>query len=465
MSIFNNSIWPNKDGQLGETKVAIPDGVTTTWPEGDVLVGDFVFNNDGDLIGLVDTKALIANSSGSTTFPYDYVEINLPSIAEGAMTFNQGEKCKYLIIDGEDITKFKYKGCKTLNDVKVVDANYLTNDIVNGVWDERLDDLMIGGSMFRDCNSLTSFSSDLSSLTSGSRMFQQCSGLESFSSDLSSLTSSNRMFSNCTNLESFTSDLSSLTNGIYMFQYCSGLESFSSDLSSLTDGSGMFNHCKNLTSFSSDLSSLTNGYSMFQYCTNLESFSSDLSSLTNGSNMFLGCSNLKSFSSDLSSLTSCVNMFRNCKLDTASVQNIADTINTITGNPSITIGVENEDDKQNYFEQMRQKGWNVYVEVNGGSGNCCSSCCASCYSLTTLDETDGEFVAPKPYWAKPVPATEDTARYIDNDGNYYNILGGDYIYVHDPETYGMFTSLEDAQAQMRLTKFTKGEEPVIIETA
>ena len=132
MSIFNNSIWPNKDGQLGETKVAIPDGVTTTWPEGDVLVGDFVFNNDGDLTGLIDSQALIANSSGSTTFPYDYVEINLPSIAEGAMTFNQGERCKYLIVDGEDITKFKYKGCKTLNDIESVDANYKNTDIING---------------------------------------------------------------------------------------------------------------------------------------------------------------------------------------------------------------------------------------------------------------------------------------------------------------------------------------------
>ena len=86
-------------------------------------------------------------------------------------------------------------------------------------------------------------------------------------------------------------------------------------------------------------------------------------------------------------------------------------------------------------------------------------------AITTLDENGEETTTPIPFWAKPVPATEETASYVDANGNYYNILGGQYIYVRDPETYGMFTSLEDAQAQMRLTKFTKGEEPVIIETA
>ena len=429
MSIFNNSIWPNKDGQLGETKVAIPDGVTTTWPEGDVLVGDFVFNNDGELTGLVDSQSLIANSSGSTTFPYDYVEINLPSIAEGAMTFNQGERCKYLIVDGVDLSVFKYKGCKTVDDVKSVDSDYQNSDIVNGVWDERLDDLTNGDSMFYSCSNLTSFSSDLSSLTDGRFMF-----------------------------------------------YGSGLESFSSDLSSLTNGRQMF-ECSKLTSFSSDLSSIEYGAYMFQSNTALTSFYSNMPSLINGGEMFYGCSKLNSFYSDLRNLTDGEYMFYDCKLDTASVQNIADTIKDVNGvtnnmwvNKKIHIGIGQVSSptaaEETYFQQIRDKGWNVYVECNGGSSNCCASCCATCCaSLTTLDETDGEFVAPKPYWAKPVPATEDTARYIDNDGNYYNILGGDYIYVHDPETYGMFTSLEDAQAQMRLTKFTKGEEPVVIETA
>ena len=483
-SNLQNSIWPNTDGNLGNIKVQIPDGVNTFWPDGDALVHNFVFK-DGKLAGFVDTKALTVNDTKSTTINYDYVDIELP-FTEGEIAITRGERSKYFnvryspINDDNVIITLKYKGCKTVNDVIAIDPDYLTNDIVDGVWNEGLGDLTYGyemfytctnltsfssdlssltngNSMFQYCSNLTSFSSDLSSLTNGSAMFQYCSNLTSFSSDLSSLSGGSWMFASCTNLTSFSSDISSLWNGYQMFIDCKNLASFTSDLSSLTDGTLTFYKCSKLTSFNSDLSSLTRGPSMFGECRNLTSFNSDLSSLTNGKNMFQGCYNLTSFSSDLSSLTDGSNMFIGCKLDTPSVQSIADTINTVTNNPLIHIWVENINDNQIYFEQMRQKGWDVLVIHNSGSCGC-ASCCAS---LTTLDETDGEFIAPKPYWAKPVPSDEQNAQYIDSEGNFYNILGGDYIYVHDPEEYGMFTSLEDAAAQMRLTKI--GEEE--IETA
>ena len=50
----------------------------------------------------------------------------------------------------------------------------------------------------------------------------------------------NRMFMQCANLTSFSSDLSSLTIGDYMFMHCTNLTSFLSDLSSLTKCGGMF---------------------------------------------------------------------------------------------------------------------------------------------------------------------------------------------------------------------------------
>ena len=151
-------------------------------------------------------------------------------------------------------------------------------------------------------------------------------------------------------------------------------------------------------------------------------------------------------------------MFSNCKLDTASVQNIADTINTTYGNINIGIGNSEPNAQETAaFDKMVAKGWVVYV--SGTSfGSSCGSCCAS---LTTLNETDGEFVAPKPYWAKPIPSDEQTARYVDSEGNFYNILGAQFIYGDTLDTYGMFTSEEDAAAQMRLKKI--GEEE--IETA
>ena len=52
------------------------------------------------------------------------------------------------------------------------------------------------------------------------------------------------MFYDCAKLTSFTSDLSSLTNGRNMFYDCAKLTSFTSDLSSLTNGRNMFTGCK-----------------------------------------------------------------------------------------------------------------------------------------------------------------------------------------------------------------------------
>ena len=97
MSNIDYTLWPNANGNLGEIKVQIPDGVNTAWPEGDALVHNFVYNK-GHLVGFVDTKVLIANESKSTTFPYDYVNITLDKSLEGVMTFNKGERTKYLTI-------------------------------------------------------------------------------------------------------------------------------------------------------------------------------------------------------------------------------------------------------------------------------------------------------------------------------------------------------------------------------
>lgn len=83
---------------------------------------------------------------------------------------------------------------------------------------------------------LTTFSSDLSSLTNGNCMFYECYNLTSFSSDLSKLTNSREMFYGCSQFTTFTSDLSSLTDSEYMFDGCTKLASFNSDLSKLTYG-------------------------------------------------------------------------------------------------------------------------------------------------------------------------------------------------------------------------------------
>ena len=249
MSTKKFQYWPS-DGQLGSTKFTMPTNAED-WPSGDALIGNFVYN-EGKIVDFIDIKGLTPNTSKSTTIPYDYVNIELP-FAEEAITINRGPRNKYLIIKfnneeveegGNVIVTLKYKGCKTVKDVKAVDPNYKTTDIIDGVWSEGLGDLTNGDYMFPECQNLISFSSDLSSLTSGNSMFGGCYNLSSFSSNLSSLMSAMAMFQSCRQLNSFNSNLSSLANGGGMFHYCTNLTSFNSNLSSLTDGDGMFNMCK-----------------------------------------------------------------------------------------------------------------------------------------------------------------------------------------------------------------------------
>ena len=286
---------------------------------------------------------------------------------------------------------YKYDNCKTVSHITTVDSNYKTNDIIDGTWNERLDDLRDGSSMFKNCSTLTTFNSDLISLTYGDQMFYGCSNLTTFDSDLSSLTdgdymfygcsslpqfdceslssvtTSKRMFYNCSSLTTFTSDLSSLTSGEYMFYNCSALSSFTSDLGSLTSGDYMFYNCSALTDFDSDFGSITDGYRMFYGCSSLSSFNSNLGSLTDGRYMFYNCSSLTSVDVDLSSLTEGDYMFYNCKLNETSIQNIANTIKSMSdeqSSPIIDLGTLSlSESNKNAVRQIRSKGW--VVKCNG----------------------------------------------------------------------------------------------------
>jgi hypothetical protein len=60
----------------------------------------------------------------------------------------------------------KYAGCTTLAEIKAKDANCMTTDFVNGIWNEHLPDLVNGKQMFYNTG-LNSFNGDLSSLTNG----------------------------------------------------------------------------------------------------------------------------------------------------------------------------------------------------------------------------------------------------------------------------------------------------------
>ena len=267
------------------------------------------------------------------------------------------------------------------------------------------------------------------------------------------------MFSHCLLLKEFNcKDLSSLTDGEGMFRYCYDLLAFNcNNLSNLENGYNMF-RCCNFPNFNANLNSLKNARSMFYQNSNITSFSNDLPSLTYGGWMFYQCSNFTSFNGTLPSLTNGWQMFRDCNLNTTSLKNIATTIKDVT---NLTNGADNTADvykilhlgiksssptteEQGYLNTISNKGWTVYV--NGSASS-------NIWTPTSLTPLDGEEIStPIPFYAKPIPSNEESGEYIDSNGNYYNILGSQFIYGDDLSTYGMFTCEEDAAANMRLIK-------------
>ena len=80
--------------------------------------------------------------------------------------------------------------------------------------------------------------------------------------------------------------------------------------------------------------------------------------------MFYNCTALSSFNSDLSSLTDGSYMFFGCSLDTTSVQNIADTINTPSDKGIIHVDYKSwipDGDVEEAFNTIASRNWTVYA--------------------------------------------------------------------------------------------------------
>lgn len=255
----------------------------------------------------------------------------------------------------------------------------------------------------------------------------------------------------------FLIDTNKLLYGNGIFNGVTSLIKFESKLDNMMAGTSMFSNTS-LKNFAVDMPRLQEGLSMFE-CTNssptLVSFVGNLSNLQMGRHMFNGQSHLKTVITDLSSLTDGYNMFKDCKLTTESLEYIAESINDVNNlsDAILTIDLEGwgpSEEEDALLRQILNKGWDLYVGSSPYEG------------LPPLpDEAaidgEGETVSARPFYAKPVEVSEEEAEWTDADGKFYRILGAYHIYVKDPENYGMFTSLEDAAANMRLTKYEKIE--------
>ena len=471
--ITENSIWPNgiKDDTegytifypLGTNKVTVP---VSKWPKGDEYIYPFVYENK-KLVGFIDSAALTLDEPLKIYLPYEHIDIKFPNIEKGTLQIHAPKATtkKVSWSDGvvEDIpeVEYKYKGCKTVDEVKTVDANYMANDIINGEWIEPMWDLENSTSMFQGCSNLNTFKSDLPSLTFAEMMFYECVNLTTFEADLSRLDSCEMMFDSCENLTTFKSDLSNLTYGRSMFYYCPKLTSFSSDLSKMDVGANMFDFCENLTTFKSDLSSLTNASAMFRGCSNLTSFHYNLSKMTYGGDMFKNCSKLTSFCCDLSSLNKASQMFYGCKLDNQSIANIIPFLQQRNAKPTteelrngagvITFGLgitNTDEEKQALAEECEcadwtelnkvfdDKNWIVEWQFNGES---------STFDLRSPRPSTAVFARLEEVI---IPTNEKKHKhyyeYTSQDGSKFYNLDWFHETTGSTESYTQFNSLEEA---------------------
>ena len=212
------------------------------------------------------------------------------------------------------------------------------------------------------------------------------------------------------------------------------MESFKCDNFGLHNADNMFCGCTKLNEFNVDMSKVTSGSYTFEDCESLEKFDSNLESLQYGYCMFRMCSSLKHFSSDLSSLADGDYMFEGCRLDTDSLTIIADTIKNwdfcADQYRKITVGIGHiaTDKDRELCEEMVAKGWAVELQYYDSDRDCTMGECFS----STLEEDEGmSITVMQPYYAKPVETNQKRARFVSQDGKYYNIAGGNEIFGDD----------------------------------
>lgn len=347
------------------------------------------------------------------------------------------------LFSSKDLSQYKFPKLKNGNGL-FVDNQHITNDL--------------------DPNK----GADFSELENGSYMFGSCPNLQLFRCDLPKLTYAQAMFIGCTSLTEFKSDLRSLKQPDGMFGLCTNLETFAGNLDSLINGESMFAYSSKLHQFSAKIPKIRTAVSMFNGC-NLSSFVQDLPELVCGAAMFNGNSNFTSFIGDLQSLQTGFLMFSGCKLDEQSFIVISDSIKDLRNfqqwDPAILrLGAEvgtfiggvmhlsydssstDTDVILECCDRMAEKGWTVYLNDIVQTPN------NGAIETTSLVEEEGPAKTVTPVYYKPVECNKKYANWTNGE-KYYILLGGKFIFGDDISTYGMFTSVDEAAANMGLTAY------------
>lgn len=190
--------------------------------------------------------------------------------------------------------------------------------------------------------------------------------------DLSDALYAVSTFANCTELQSIDGlSMRSVMNTAAMCTNCKSLKSAKNvDCFMSHNTTSMYQNCTGLTDISGSNYEYTEiAASMFRKCDLRTTGGAVFSHLVFATGMFAENSNLEEITTSvkLGRLQSAGDMFAGCKLNLASVQHIASSINHIASG-GITIGInaalQGNAEVETALNTIRSKGWGVTVEYN-----------------------------------------------------------------------------------------------------
>ena len=367
--------------------------------------------------------------------------------------------------------------------------------------------LEIGESMFQGMSALrtfsdygttsgySNFSDNLRQLKNGDSMFKNTSfenvrdsawnhaghleyyGQYALNASLGYLRTAKEMFAGCSRLSTFDCNLENLVNGAYMFSGSNLTGFYTESLGSLKTGAYMFydynnrrasarlkdSEILNIANVINNISGL-NKQDDSQWTYEFPRFSYPV---TDGYGTMPNGDLLK----DYQATTYNSPYYYNATGSHITYYNCIGAINPVHRGV-IHLGSEEQYPQLsstilNACQILMNKGWTVYVDSYKATA--CMSCCSggvvlnpdngilATSEIDLLDDND-EPITPTVYYYKPVPVPESCASHVDQEGNFFTIMGGQLVFGDDLENYGQFTSFEEAEANMGLTRYNPNKQ-------
>ena len=367
--------------------------------------------------------------------------------------------------------------------------------------------LEIGESMFQGMSALrtfsdygttsgySNFSDNLRQLKNGDSMFKNTSfenvrdsawnhaghleyyGQYALNASLGYLRTAKEMFAGCSRLSTFDCNLENLVNGAYMFSGSNLTGFYTESLGSLKTGAYMFYDYNNRRASArlkaSEILNIANVINNI-YGLNKQDDSQwtyEFPRFSYPATDVYGTMSNGDLLKDYQATTYNNPYYYNATGSNITYYNCIGAINP-AHRGVIHLGSEEQYPQLsstilNACQILVNKGWTVYVDSYKATA--CMSCCSggvvlnpdygilATSEIDLLDDND-EPIIPTVYYYKPVPVPESCASHVDQEGNFFTIMGGQLVFGDDLENYGQFTSFEEAEANMGLTRYNPNKQ-------